>query len=516
MSDSRGTTQAGPEQMQGTGTRFGFPEKVLTAFLCGSIALWTVQCSLLQNVLSIDIYEAIIWGQQAQWGYAKHPPLSGWLGYAFSWAAGHRDWGIYFAAQLCIGIGVFFAYLLARQFFDRYKAAAAALLPYFLFYLTPSETKFSTYFVEMALAPAASYFLLRALRENRVWQWLTLGALCGLGMLNKYSFGLTMLGFALIVLSSREYRRRLASPGPYLAGIVLVLIFLPHLVWLVRHNFVCLRHVAYRLEDTHSPLMPLIVLATGLYPLVSGALVMLIALFPGFRREEDSAGLWENYRKLAGWEHEPRNFEAARFGLILTLTPGLAYFLLSLTGQDIILMWLCPTGFWSGIAILALCPVRADRKLFARIAILLGIFIAGMFAATTADLLINTRTSLHLDRDEVIRQALAVWRKQRGDEKIPLAVGNFRAVGIINHYLPYHPPACEPDNDTMIDLYRETLRSSGALLIDKSETELRKFTSRLNTPVKLEKCTLYYKAPCGRKRRWTFHVGVLPPGTEVK
>ena len=493
-----------------------FPERWLAILVGLSVAVWTLQCSLLQRVLGADIYETIIWGQQAQWGYAKHPPLSGWLGYAFSWVAGHRDWGIYFAAQLCIGVGVFFAYRVARQFFDRYKAAAAALLPYFLVFITPSETKFSTYFVEMALAPAASYFLLRALRENRLTQWLTLGALCGLGMLNKYSFALVMAGFALIVLTNREYRRRLASPGPYLAGILLVLIFLPHFVWLVRHDFVCLRHVAGRLEDTHSPLMPLIVLAVGLYPLISGALVVLISLLPGFRRGETRSEWWKSYRELAGREREPRHFEAARFGLIMTLTPPLAYFILALTGQDIILMWLCPTGFWSGIAIMALCPVRVDRKLFARIAILLGIFIAGMFVATTIDLLASTRNSLHLDRNEVIRQSLAVWRKRRGDEQIPLVIGNFRSVGILNHYLPYHPPACEPDNDTMIDLYRETLRSSGALLIDKKEEELQKFTSRLNTPVKLTKCELYYKAPLGRKKHWTFYVGILPPGTEVK
>ena len=154
---------------------FDFPERVLWGFILCSIIAWTLQCSLLQSVLGIDIFETIVWGEQLQWGYSKHPPLSGWLGYFCSWATGHADWGMYLAAQLCIGAGVFFTFKTARMFFDRYRAATAALLLYSLLYYTPSEMKFCTYLVEIAVAPAASYLLLESLRKNRWYHWLAFG-----------------------------------------------------------------------------------------------------------------------------------------------------------------------------------------------------------------------------------------------------------------------------------------------------------------------------------------------------
>ena len=101
--------------MQTRKSIFERPELVLVAFIVVSVLVWTLQCSIFQRVLGIDIYETIVWGEEMQWGYSKHPPLSGWLGYFFSWVTGHRDWGLYLAAQLCIGLGVFFTFLTGRR-----------------------------------------------------------------------------------------------------------------------------------------------------------------------------------------------------------------------------------------------------------------------------------------------------------------------------------------------------------------------------------------------------------------
>ena len=236
---------------------FERPELVMLLFIAVSVTVWTLQCSLFQHVFGIDIFETIVWGEELQWGHSKHPPLSGWLGYFFSWVTGHRDWGLYLAAQLCIGTGVFFTFKLARLFFDRYRAATAALLLYTLLYYTPSEMKFCTYLVEIAIAPLAAYLLLRGLREDLLRYWAALGFVCALGILNKYSFGLVMAGFALVVLTRREYRARLASWKPYFAAVVFLVAISPHLKWLIDHHFVCFRHVGARLDEQHSMLMQL-------------------------------------------------------------------------------------------------------------------------------------------------------------------------------------------------------------------------------------------------------------------
>ena len=494
------------------------PSLVVAGFVLSSVILWTVQCSLLQSVLSIDIYETIVWGNQMQWGYSKHPPLSGWIGYFCSWVTGHSDWGMYFIAQFCLGLGVWFTYRLARLFFDGYRAAVAALMLYLLFFYTPSETKFSTYFVEIAIAPLAAYTLLRALREGSLLRWIALGALCALGILNKYSFGLMLAAFAVIVLTRREYRRSLASAGPYLAFLVFLLMISPHLKWLYEHDFVCFQHTAARLKETHILLMPLLVLGMSAYPPAMEVLVLLLAGFPLRRRRAaaERSGIGARIVSyLRGFftvaRRTPEDRAALHFAAILTLFPGAFYLLLSLCGTDIILMWLCTVFSASGIMVLAYFPVRVDRAVFRRFSLLTAIFIAIMFVGTTLDSLFRSTISMHLDPDEVVRKAESFWRRH-SSEPVRVVVGELRYAALFSHYSAGHPPVCEAQDAIMFELYRDTIRRHGALLISNDAEDFDLFLQRVGRPgLKFRKYPVKYHAPLGRIRQHRFVAGYLAP-----
>ena len=495
------------------------PEAVLALFILTSNLIWTLQCSLLQSVLSIDIYETIVWGSQLQWGHSKHPPLSGWIGYFASWVTGHSDWGMYLIAQLCIGAGVFFSFKLARLFFDRYRAAMAALMLYLLIFYTPSEMKFSTYFVEIAIAPAAAYALLNALREGKIWRWLILGALCALGILNKYSFGLIMAGFALIVLTRREYRKSLLTAGPYLAVLVFALVIAPHLKWLWEHDFVCFKHVGGRLDEEHSPFMPLLVAAVTLYPVAAEFLALAVAAFPSREQLHGQRGGYfarvaAGYREIFSHAKTPSDREALHFSALLTLLPGAVYLVLSFCGTDIILMWMCSVFSASGIMVLAIFPLEIDRRIFRRFAVLLSIYIALVFAVTTVDALCRTTISMHLDPADVVRQSDALWRKHTA-EPVRVVVGGLRYAALYSHYSAGHPPVCEPDDEIMIDLYRERIRRHGALLIDSSEDDFVDFLKRAGAEVRFVRCRVGCRSLLGRRREKTVCIGYLPPGSGI-
>lgn len=495
---------------------FERPETVLAGFIGLSVIVWTLQCSLLQRVLGIDIYETLVWGEQMQWGHSKHPPLSGWLGYFFSRVTGHSDWELYLAAQLCIALGVFFTFKLARLFFDRYRAAIAALLLYFLMYYTPSEMKFCTYLVEIAIAPAASYLLLLALRQKRLACWIGFGAVCGLGFLNKYSFGLFAVAFLLVVLTRREYRRCFGTFGPYLAILTCLLVLSPHLKWLIDHDFVCFGHVGGRLNEKHSVLMPLFVLASALYPVLAESLALALALVPRFSTGEGRFGRWfAAWRDLAGWERCERNREAIHFAGIISLFPGAVYLVLSLAGTDIILMWLCSIASCSGILVMALCHAAAGPRLLKRVSILLALFIVAVLIGTTVDTGFRTSASLHTRPETVVEAAEQFWRRH-SDAPIPVVVGGLRFAALVDHYSAGHPPVCEPDDEVMIELYRERIRRHGALLIESRPTEFEDFLKRLNVPVSFEKHRFKYKSLFGPEKKRTFILGYLPPGTKIK
>jgi hypothetical protein len=70
--------------------------------------------------------------------------------------------------------------------------------------------------------------------DSRLWLWF--GVLAGLGLENKHST--LSLGFAVTVaLLLTQHRREFLRPWIWIAGVIAVAIFLPNIVWQIRHHF---------------------------------------------------------------------------------------------------------------------------------------------------------------------------------------------------------------------------------------------------------------------------------------
>ena len=77
---------------------------------------------------------------------------------------------------------------------------------------------------------------------RRLLPWAWVGLWFGLALLSKYSAVLIILGVFIFALTSAEHRRWLMQPGPYLAGIVVLLVFSPVIAWNWQHDWVSLRY----------------------------------------------------------------------------------------------------------------------------------------------------------------------------------------------------------------------------------------------------------------------------------
>ena len=392
------------------------------AILFGTVALmtifYTLQCTIFQNILGLDVLETIIWGEAGALGNAKHPPLSGWLGFFFSSLVDHADWIMYLAAQLCLAIGVIFTVKCAECYFKKgYEAVTAGLLLYFLFYYNPSETKFCTYPLEMAILPAAVYFFLK-IRQNNYWRyWIGFAVCTALGLLNKYSFGLYLVAMAVIFFADKDFRATLKSAKPYIAILLAVALLLPHLHWLIQNDFICLKHVSSRLENEHSKWQFLVTIATALYPFAMLAVVMLAATFPirSSRME---------IRKNIGRE-----------AIILSAIPALTLVILSIADMGIIMMWFCPMASFAGIMAVAFFPFKIDKIIFRRIIILLAIFSLSMYTFTTIDVACSSRPRLHSTPESLTTPVMEYWRQFRSDD-IPVVVGPRFEASVLENYLP--------------------------------------------------------------------------------
>lgn len=472
------------------------PSKALLFFIGGSIVLWTTQCSLLQNIQSLDTLEAVTWGAQGAWGHFKHPPLSGWLGYGFSVLTGHSDWGLYLLAQLCLAVGVWYAYKLAREFWqDQYSAATAALLLYVLHYYNPSWMKYSSFFLEIALRPIMAYYFYIALRNNRWHQWALFGFFCGLGILAKYSTVLLLAAFLVLFFLQKQNRKKVFSYGPYLAFGVFLLVIAPHINWLIDHDFACFKHVENRMVDEHPWYKPLSVIGTAFYPLLAEMGVLLLLCFPRYRDRE----------------RKPVDRNALIWSLILTLVPSCFFILISLFGSDVILMWFSSLACWTGIAVVAAFPFVITRDLFRRLFLVLVVYTAVLFVGTSIDLLVSSRSRLHSRPETIVNPALNFWQAHSSGP-IPVVVGERWLSGVIENYSEGRPPACEVDDEVFFDLYKDRIAREGALLIAKRPKEFDGFLKQVGSPeIKFTPVSVEYSAPWGKTRELRFILGYLPP-----
>ena len=175
--------------------------------------------------------------EHLSWGYVDHPPFSIALLAVVRGVLGDSLFAVRIVPVLAGAATVFLCGVIARQLgagrFAQVLAALAGLLsPVFL----GLDHFYSMNALELLFWTAATWATLRALTSLRTRDWLILGAILGLGLLNKLSMSWFALGLVVGLLLT-EHRRVFRKPGIWLAAALAFLIFLPHLLWQMIHGW---------------------------------------------------------------------------------------------------------------------------------------------------------------------------------------------------------------------------------------------------------------------------------------
>jgi len=183
------------------------------------------------------------------WGFVAYPPLTPFLEHLSVAIFGLSLVGLRLCSVIAQAAAIVVTGLMAKELgghrLAQFTAAlAVALSPLPLFEGTEFQYSSFDYLWWVLIA----YFTIRLLNtENPRW-WLAVGAAVGLGLLTKYSIVFYIAGILGGVAFSRA-RRFLLIPW-FWAGIALaLLIFLPNLLWQVRHGFISyhfLQHIHVR------------------------------------------------------------------------------------------------------------------------------------------------------------------------------------------------------------------------------------------------------------------------------
>src|SRR6266702_4164921 len=206
--------------------------------------IWTfilINLKAAQDV-HMDVAEAWGWGQKFLLGYAKHPPLSGWIADIWFKAFPATDWATYALAMATVSVGMVICWLVSLRVVDPRRAflvvVMVALYPIFNF----KGFKYNPDLLQLVTLPLVVLAYLDAF-EKRTWRsgiWLGLAG--ALALMTKY-WVLTMIGaIGLAALLHPDRLKFLRSPAPWVAIVTLVVAMIPHLIWLRDVDFVPLTY----------------------------------------------------------------------------------------------------------------------------------------------------------------------------------------------------------------------------------------------------------------------------------
>jgi len=221
------------------------PGRALAAILAIHAAVWTVLPALLYPNLPLDLIEALMYGREWQLGYDKLPPLPWWLVETVHLTIGH-DSAYYLLAELTVVAALAIVYAAARPLVGSFGALVAVLIIDGLHYLNYTAAKFNHDVIQLPFWALAGFAFHRALRERKIADWLLLGLALGLSLWAKYFVVVLAAPMVVFALADRDARKALATPGPYIAAAAALVVVAPHLVWLVKTDFLPLGYAEHR------------------------------------------------------------------------------------------------------------------------------------------------------------------------------------------------------------------------------------------------------------------------------
>ena len=220
---------------------------IFNLFLLTHLLVWTLVPSFTNKNLPLDVFEALSWGTNLDWGWDKHPPLSIFFPEIFYQLFGSQDWAYYLLSQVFIIFSFIAIFKLAKEFLknETYALISVFLLEgiYFYNFTTPEVN------VNICQIPFWSltvYYSWQSFKNDRIYNWILFGIFAALGFLSKYLFIYLLIGIKLFFLyySIKDKKFNLKY---FIPIIVFLLVLSPHLRWLADNDY---KTIVYGLKRT--------------------------------------------------------------------------------------------------------------------------------------------------------------------------------------------------------------------------------------------------------------------------
>lgn len=182
-------------------------------------------------------------------GYVDQPPLSIAILWLNRLILGDSLHALRFLPALSGAVVVLLAALMARKLGgSKFAQGLAALSIVAAHGLIGHGKLFSMNPFDVLFWALAGYIVINILNDNKPKYWILFGIVVGLGLMNKYSIGVMVIGLVAGLLLTR-HRRLLTTVWFWVGTAIAAVIFLPHIVWQIAHDFPSLEFMRNATEN---------------------------------------------------------------------------------------------------------------------------------------------------------------------------------------------------------------------------------------------------------------------------
>ncbi|HEY1880378.1 MAG TPA: glycosyltransferase family 39 protein [Caulobacteraceae bacterium] len=182
-----------------------------------------------------------LWSFAPALGYFDHPPMIAWWIWLGRHIVGDTALGVRLLPILATGVTSLVVFDTARLAGGDQRLAARAGL-----FFNATLLVLAGGFLAVPDAAASLFWTLtlwcalRAWRAKTAFWWAAAGVAAGLACLSKYSALFLAPGMVLWLAASPEGRRRLGTPGPWIAAAIAATIFSLNIAWNAEHGWLTL------------------------------------------------------------------------------------------------------------------------------------------------------------------------------------------------------------------------------------------------------------------------------------
>ena len=206
------------------------PRLVFWLMTLAQAALWWLAPALFYSAPPGDLPILLAVGHEFQLGTLTGPPLASWFAEIAFWLGGMP--GVYLLSQICVVVTYWAVFTLGCAIVGVLHATLAGMLMVGIAVLSIPTPEFGSSVLAMAMVALLILHFWRAIGEGKRTYWLAVGVETGLLLMTSYAGIIPCVMLVLFTAGTARGRAALSTIEPWIAGVVVVILMFPHLIWL--------------------------------------------------------------------------------------------------------------------------------------------------------------------------------------------------------------------------------------------------------------------------------------------